>query len=318
MTDCTIILVAFYGDSWVPSCISSLGKHVPEGTHLVLVDNSGNRCIASLDLAHFNAEVISSDRPLGFAEANNLALSRARLLHRTVVFLNQDTFSTDDWLGACQICLAEHPDVGGLTPLTRTYDNAGWDPYFLECARKSIWFAGALDNGKPFEQFYQVPVIPAAAMVVRTELLQRVGPFDPIFGSYYEDYDLCRRIQEANYRVGICTTGNISHFSGSATNSISAERARARWVTRNRVIIRQRAKKENRLSSLVSYLLSTFPRGLVRCLLDRPGAKPLGPYLMAHWDLFRLLPRLLSERCDRIAWENYLEDIAWPRTVGTG
>lgn len=310
--ECSIILIAYHGDAWVPRCISTLAEHVPAGTHLVLVDNTGNRGIATLELRHFDAEIIPTGTPLGFAAANNLALSQATRLESAVAFLNQDTRSTDDWLGACIACLAEHTDVGAVTPLTRTYDGIGWDPYFLECARKSPKLAQAADAGRPYEPFYSVPVIPAAAMVARTVVLQQIGPFDPIFGSYYEDYDLCRRIRHAGFQVGVCTTGSIAHFSGSATNSVAAERRRARWVTRNRVIIRQREAEDSRFLSLLRYLLSTFPRGLARGLLGRPGAKPAGPYLAAHWDLLKLAPRLVSARRDRAAWQRYLREIGWP------
>mgnify|MGYP003464702231 CR=1 FL=1 len=100
--------------------------------------------------------------------------------------------------------------------------------------------------------------------------------------------------------------------SGSATNTVAAGRRRARWVTRNRVIIRQREAAGRRPLSLLRYLLSTFPRGLARSLLGRGGAKPARPYLAAHWDLLKLAPRLLSARRDAAAWQRYLHDIGWP------
>ena len=58
--------------------------------------------------------------------------------------------------------------------------------------------------------------------------------------------------------------------------------------------------------------------GMARSLLRRPGAKPLGPYLAAHWDLLKLMPRLLSERLDRAVWQAYLREIGWPPASGAG
>ena len=305
-------MIAFHGDRWVPDCIDSLAQSLVNRYDLVIVDNMGNCVLSELDLSHFESEIIESNHALGFAAANNLALSQSSLLSSYVAFLNQDTLSRNDWLRACIDCLESHPDIGAVSPLTRSYDWEGWDPYFLECAQQSQEFVWDLEPDSPLQPFYEVPVIPAVAMVVRTHVLKEAGPFDPIFGSYYEDYDLCHRIRHAGYRVGVCTAATIAHYSGSATNSPVAERQRARGVTRNRVIYRQRLVEGNRLLSLLRYLLLTFPRGLVRSAVGRQGAKPLGAYLLAHWDLFRLLPRLVSRSYDQGRWRQYLASIAWP------
>jgi GT2 family glycosyltransferase len=309
---CSLIIVAYHSDSWLPACIETLSEVVPTQTHLVLVDNTGNSCIGDIDLSSFDAEILNCEAPLGFAAANNFALVKSRKLREFVAFVNQDTRSNEDWLTPCLECLRELPGVAAVTPLTMNYDSADWDPYFLECARKSPGFASEVDGHGRFDPFYEVPVIPAAAMLVRTETLRIVGPFDPIYDSYYEDYDLCYRLIRAGYRAGVCTAGRICHHGGSATTSVAAERRRARWVTRNRVIVRQREFEGSRLLAFLQHWAFVFPRDLARSLLRRPGAKPPGPYLAAHWDLLKLAPRLVSARRDAAAWQTYLHDIGWP------
>jgi GT2 family glycosyltransferase len=292
--------------------MSSLAEVAAPQTHLLLVDNAGNTLIDDLDISAFDGEIIRASQPLGFAEANNLALVRACRLESAVVFLNQDTLSRENWINSCLRCLDDHPEVAAVTPLTRNYDGTDWDPYFLECAHRSSGFARALDAGDRFDSFYSVPTIPAAAMVVRSLALAQVGPFDPVYGSYYEDYDLCHRFRKAGWKVGISTGGTVCHYSGSATWDEAAERRRARWVTRNRVIIDQRTRGSRRLTGVLKHAGITFPRGLVRSLLRRPGAKAVGPYLAAHWDLLKLSPRLLSERRDQAIWGLYLRQLGWP------
>lgn len=281
----------------------------------MLVDNFGNSVISDLDLDAFQHQVLKTPRPMGFAEANNFALIHADELGKYIIFLNQDTRSDGCWVDPCIDFLENHPSTGALTPLTVNHDDSGYEPYFLECARKSPAFAQDQDAGGALGTFYETPVIPAAAMVVRRAVLEEVGPFDPIYGSYYEDYDLCQRIRRAGYNVGICSGGTIQHYSGSATTTVEAERRRARWVTRNRVILKQREGGHGP-GGLLAHFLFTFPRGLARSLLRRAGAKPLRPYLAAHWDLLRLAPRLVSKRCDETLWRRYLTEIGWPRTEG--
>ncbi len=89
----SVILVAYYGDKWLPDCINSLQQSSAERLHLVLVDNTGNTILDDLDFTGFDYEVISTPHPMGFAEANNYALSHASYLEKFVLFLNQDTVS---------------------------------------------------------------------------------------------------------------------------------------------------------------------------------------------------------------------------------
>lgn len=307
-----VVILAFQGDRWVRPCIASLASAQPARLAITVVDNGRSTDLSAISWGNLEHEVLSVSEPLGFAAANNHALVRGRFRGRFTAFLNQDTVSPGDWLTPCIDLMQSRPDIGALTPMTRSYDGQGWDPYFLECARQSAAFTRDFAAGQPLAAFYATEVIPAAAMVVRSDVLRAVGPFDPIYGSYYEDYDLCRRIREAGYRVGVCSGGTVCHFSGSATNTEAAERRRARWITRNRVIERQRSCDGNRFMSWLAYWLAGFPRGLARSLLRRPGAKPLGPYLAAHWDLVRLTPRLVSAAQDGRAWRCYLAEIGWP------
>jgi len=308
----TVIVVAYHGDQWLPNCLHSLALASSKQLHLVLVDNSGNLIIEKLDLSSFSTEVLRTPRALGFADANNFALMEASHLEDTVLFLNQDTISPSLWLHNCMECLQSNPEIGAIAPLTMTYDWGTWDPHFLECARRSDDFRRDCDMGINLKKFYEVPAIPAAAMVIRTDILRAIGPFDQIYVSYYEDYDLCRRIYESGFKVAICTTNKIAHYSGSATFTKAAEGRRARWITRNRVIYKVRAVSKHRWRALFKYMVLKFPHNLARSLLKRPSAKPLLPFLLGHWDLLFLLPRLVSESYDRSQWKQSLKSIGWP------
>lgn len=308
----SVLLIAFHGDRWLPDCLSTLASASSGRSHLILVDNSGNSIIPSLDLSAFDAEVLHTGQPMGFAEANNFGLVHATHLEDHILFLNQDTVSTPGWIDTCCAMIAQQPDIAALTPLTRNYTLEDWEKYFLECALLSDSFAQAIGAEMSLKGFHETPVIPAAAMLVRRDALISSGPFDPIYESYYEDYDLCFRLRRTGGRVGVCGDAVLGHFSGSASQSPAAERRRARWVSRNQVIYTARTSAAARWSYFLCHFLLEFPRGLLRSLLRRPGAKPLAPYLSAHASLLALLPRLISVRRDNQAWQAYLNTIHWP------
>lgn len=310
----SVLLIAYHGDAWLPACITSLAAASRRRLHLVLVDNSGNTGIEDLDLSAFDAEVLATPRPMGFAEANNYALAHARHLEDTVLFLNQDTVSPAGWIDRCLAALAAVPTLGAVSPLIRTYDGTGWDPSFLACVPGSVTLpppeTSDVEGG-----VFEADHAPAPALLVRTDVLRAVGPFDPVYGSYYEDYDLCLRIRRTGARIGFCRDATIHHYSGSTTTTPERERKRMRQIIRNRTLYHLRASGRPRGPQVARQFLVDLPRRLLRGLLGTPSSQPPGVVLQAAADLVRLAPRLASEAKDRAAWEAYLAALGWPDRV---
>ena len=308
----TIVLVAYYGDKWLPACIDSLATASQRPVRLILVDNAGNRCISDLDLARFEHCVVRPPHRLGFSEANNFALGYTDERDEIICFLNQDTRGRAGWLDECIEQFHAEPQLGALSPAIHTYDWRQWDPAFWDCARGAAEFPANAAVEDRLRPLYAAPRITAAAMLVRNAVLRQVGPFDPIFGSYYEDYDLCRRIRRAGYTIGICGTARLAHFSGSSTSDRRAERRRARLIVRNRVIDRLREAGRHRLRAMLPYVFYRLPYNACRSLWGTPSSQPLSVLMGGHLDLLPILDRLLSERRDRQHWQAYLESLNWP------
>lgn len=309
----SVVVVAYHAARWLAPCLASLACASAARVRLVLVDNGGNdNCIPGT-CPDFDYVRLQTDRSLGFAEANNFALrSVVGGDSEAICFLNQDTLGDPGWLDACLECLRLRPDVGAVSPLLRTYDGAGWDPGFQDCSAASAHFLRDRDKGRFEDDFYAVPRVSAAAMVVRRVALVQAGPFDPIFGSYCEDYDLCRRIREAGFGVGISSRKAVQHFSGSSTTTDAAFRRRTRQIYRNRAILRFREAGRERWPEIVRYACCTAPRNLARGIIRTPSSQPVGVQLAALGDLVRLGTRLVSAERDEAAWLQYLASIDWP------
>lgn len=313
-----IIIVAYHSDRWLNACVQSLcARTPPDLVDILIADNGGNHQLTeAINVAEPTISVVTTPGLLSFADANNYALANGGLDAEYVCFLNQDTITREDWLGACTRLLGIDSGIGAVIPLIENYDGTAWDEAFVTCARPAPALyervqTGATARFDDLPEFIEVPEVTAAAMVVRTEALQKAGPFDPIFGSYYEDYDLCRRIAQAGYKVGVCTRGRVGHFGGSVTTDRKAYLRRAKWIARNRVIYSARWKWNNRPLGLLRYMLVEFPWNLARSLFGRSRV-PFSAFLAAHKDLIPLLPRLVSATRDRGAWRRYLKELGWP------
>ena len=311
----SIILIAYYADKWLPACIESLKKASQEHMHLVLVDNAGNTIIDELDLSGFDAEIIKTPGPLGFAEANNYALVHAKRLEEAIVFLNQDTTSHEGWVDQCLECLARDASIGAVSPLILNYDATAWDPSFLDCVdEKQLPEPGGGVADQSVAWFFARHA-PAPCLIVRKDVLRETGPFDPVFGSYYEDYDLCLRISRKGYQIAYCENARVNHFSGSATTTRERELKRMRQIIRNRTIYRLRDSSLPRPISYIKTLGFEMPRRLFRGVWGTASSQPPSVVLSAYSDLLRLATRLVSKRVDKKVWSSYLEEIGWPHHI---
>lgn len=311
----SVIIPAYFGDAWLPECLATLAQASRRRLHLILVDNHGNSCIDSLDLRAFDAEILRCPRPMGFADANNFALLHASGIGDCVLFLNQDIRSTPGWLDACLDHMEADPAIAAISPVILDYDLATPETWFLECANRSVDFARALREGALAGSFFAVPLLPAAALLVSSNNLLAAGPFDPLYGSYYEDYDFCQRLARTGGVLGICGTARVGHYSGSASTSPEAEVRRSRNVLRNHVIYETRHGEAGRFANLMRHFVIEAPRQCLRALLRRPGAKPLRAVVSAQWSLLGILPRLASARRDASAWQDSLNELHWPDGV---
>lgn len=306
----SILLIAYHGDRWLPDCLETLAGASTERLHLILVDNAGNTIIDDLDLSAFDAEVLSTPRPMGFAEANNFGLTEASELGEAVLFLNQDTKSPSGWIDECTRMLEVHPQLGAASPCIRTYRDDGWDPSFLTCLSEEQESSVKADAVE--EEILITQNAPAPALLIRTDVLMETGPFDPVYGSYYEDYDLCRRIREKGYKLGFCHDACIRHFSGGSTTTKEQQWRRMRQVIRNRVLFELRERDGPRWQAALSHFLWDFPHRLARGLAGTPSSQPPWVTLRAYGDLLRLGRRVFSSSHDEAEWEAYLSSLGWP------
>ena len=306
----SIILVAYDGDRWLPNCLDTLADGSTQPLHLVLVDNSGNTILDDLDLSAFDAEVLSTPCPMGFAEANNHALVEASHLEDAVLFLNQDTKSPSGWIDECVRRLREAPSLGAVSPCIRTYEDDEWDPSFLTCLSEQQ--KARLERDSVSSEVIPVQNAPAPALLVRTDVLVETGPFDPVYGSYYEDYDLCRRIRDEGHSIGFCRDARIRHFAGGSTTTEQQQRRRMRQVIRNRVLYELREGDGPRWWTAVRRFLLDFPHRLARGVAGTSSSQPPLVTLKAYGDLLRIFDRLVSERRDEAKWMAYLDEIGWP------
>ena len=72
-----------------------------------------------------------------------------------------------------------------------------------------------LDSNKPLE----VDAISGAALMIRKSVFDRIGGFDEKFFFYFEDNDLCRRVQKNDGKICYFPKAEVVHFGGKSTEN---------------------------------------------------------------------------------------------------
>ncbi|MBN1139595.1 MAG: glycosyltransferase family 2 protein [Anaerolineae bacterium] len=162
-------------------------------------------------------EFIANGQNLGFAGGANVGLEHARRQKADYVFfVNNDTILDKSLLRELVRAAEGRPQAGLLTPKIYYYD----DPTL-------VWSAGARwvlfpprvkmiglrkRDGPRYDLLRQVEYATGCALLIRREVLDTVGGFDPIYWPiYHEDYDYCARVTKAGWEIWYVPTARMWH-----------------------------------------------------------------------------------------------------------
>lgn len=234
----SVIMVLHNQAEWSARALHSLCRERDPQTELILIDNASSDQTGALLNQLRGATVIRIEKNLGFGEACNVGVEKAR--GQTILFLNNDVQLQPGAIRAAEQALDSAPDIGAvggrLIHFEGSLQEAGgvlWRNYYCQAYGR-----GASPIQSEFEFRRMVDYCSAAFLMVRTEVLKHLGGFDPVFSpAYYEDLDLCVRIQENGWRILYEPRALIQHAEFGSSSS----RARAfELMDRNRQIFGER------------------------------------------------------------------------------
>jgi N-acetylglucosaminyl-diphospho-decaprenol L-rhamnosyltransferase len=239
-----VVIVNYNTVDLLRRCLDAvLASTVPCSLDLFVVDNgSTDGSVASVSERYPNVSLIASQRNLGFAGANNLALERVMERWRraekppghAVLLLNSDCFVEPNAIAVASRFLDDHPEVGVVGPKVILPDGnldlacrrsfptpssafwklsglARWIPDSPRFARYNLTY---LDP----DETYEVDAVMGAFMVVRLEAIDDAGLLDDAFFMYGEDLDWCYRIKQHGWKVYYHPEAWVLHYKGATSS----------------------------------------------------------------------------------------------------
>lgn len=223
----SIISVTYNDANVIQGFLQSLLKsEVCDGSldsEVFVVDNASRDETVQIikEQDHF-VRLTELEENVGFSRANNKALAQSR--GRYVCFLNPDTKFSKGVFKALISYLEENQEVGAVTPKVLLPDGSldlNTRRNFPTPMSALMHFFGVAGSGYYIsgkeDEIQEVPACGGAFLLVKREVLQKVGDWDEDFFLYGEDLDLCYRIREEGWKITYVPTVSILHYGGVST-----------------------------------------------------------------------------------------------------
>jgi hypothetical protein len=275
--DISFITITYNGFNDTCDLIDSLKARIKSVSYeIIVVDNASIQNEADmLKVRYADVITIRSNSNLGFSGGNNLGIKVASGDY--IFIINNDTFIEDDGMMALVKRLESSPRAGGVSPKIRyaapprLIQFAGFTPLSAVTMRNSCPGNGELDNGE-YDIPHPTPYLHGAAMMVKREVIERVGLMPEIYFLYYEEMDWCTNITGHNYELWYEPQCTVFHKESQSTGQDSP--LKTFYMTRNRMLYAWRnLPRRNRLLSVMYQMTIAAGKKIIVEMLHRRFAQ---------------------------------------------
>jgi GT2 family glycosyltransferase len=225
---------------------------------VTVVDNgSSDHSLPEIRKRYPRVRIIENGRNLGFAEGNNIGIREKSCPY--VLLLNGDAVVSKNILKDLVGALQADPGAGIAGPAIMYHEN----PERVWCAGGSIGlfgYAAHLGKGRKMDSCRRpgvVDYICGCAILIRRELLNKIGLLDAEYFTYFEDADFCFRARRAGYRCLYVPSPSVWHKTEAEW---IASPVQAYYYTRNPVIFAKKNLEGFRKAIFIlSQVMLIFP-----------------------------------------------------------
>jgi GT2 family glycosyltransferase len=261
---------------------------------------------------------------LGFAQANNQGCEVAR--GKYILLLNNDTLVEPDFLSKLVSRIEKDSSLGVIQPKIYMMDKPGYldncGSFLTRIGFLSHWGFGEKD-GKEFNSEREIFSAKGACMLIRREVIEKVGLFDPDFVSYFEESDFCWRVWLGGWKVLFYPETSICHKIGFTIRRLDVVNLNFHYYKNRISSLTKNLGTFNLLTILPLHLAISF--GIFISMLLRGRAKESLIIVKAIlWNVI-FLPKLLKKRAwvqkmrklgDRELFKKILLPVNWSKFYG--
>jgi len=256
MPNVFVSIVNFDGAKNTLDCLKSLDGVVKRdfSLNIVIVDNGSSEklILDEKKYKNFSLKLINSDKNLGFSGGQNLGMKYALENGADfIVVLNNDVILDKNIFVELLKTFEEKNDCAVASP--KIYFAKGFEFHKQRYKEKDlgnvIWYAGGkmdwnniigshrgvdeVDKGQ-YEKQEETDFASGCCIMLKREVLKKVGFFDEKYFLYYEDNDFNQRVKKRGYKIYYQPKAILWHLNAGSSGSGSA--LHDYYITRNRLL----------------------------------------------------------------------------------
>jgi GT2 family glycosyltransferase len=239
----SIITINYNHPEITCALLRSLRNITYPSVEIIVLDNDSREDSPAIIVESFPEIIfIQSEKNLGFAGGNNLAVRRAKGDY--ILFLNNDTEVVPGFLEPLVAKLEAHKTIGAVSPKIKYFNSpdtiqysgqADINPYTI---RSYGYGYGSKDSGQ-FDMDTPTSFVHGAAMMLPREVIFKVGLMAECYFLYYEELDWGARIRKNGYELWYVYNSTVYHKESMSTGKFSPfktyymNRSRLLYLRRN-------------------------------------------------------------------------------------
>ncbi|RYG66225.1 glycosyltransferase family 2 protein [bacterium] len=231
----SVIIVSYNTREMTLDCLRVLFENMGDTrAEVFVVDNASiDGSAAAIKAAFPSVQLIENPENAGFGAANNLAMERAR--GEYFLLLNSDAFIRPGAIQALIDTLQRDKDIAAVGPKLLNKDgtlqrscwrfpspgqawieNLGLAALLRGRSRFGDYRRWAHDSEKP------VDFAIGACLLIKRDVYEKIGGFDPSFWMYAEETDWQKRMRTAGYSIWFTPRAEVEHWGGASGASNKA------------------------------------------------------------------------------------------------
>ena len=266
--------------------LESLRKVTYPNFETLVVDNgSPNKSPYAIKEKYPEVQLIISEKNLGFAGGNNIALKQAKGDY--ILLLNNDTEVKPDFLDSLVELMESNAEIGIASSKILYYyeDNviqyAGSSPINHITSRNKAYGNKEKDNGQ-FDEVTETSYPHGACMMIRKSVLEELGLLYEGYFLYYEELDFAERVKRAGYKIYYQPNSSILHKESISTGKNSP--LKTYYMNRNRVLfLRRNIKGITFLLAMIYFHVIALPKNTIKYLFQKKHLSSL--YRGVAWNI---------------------------------
>ena len=225
-TKLSIIIVTWNTAQITKKCVETINEYLP-GSEIIIVDNGSQDDTVALLSKIKNVKIIENQANLGFAKANNIGLRSATSEY--IVFMNSDIELLDSKISDMVEYLKNNPNIGIIGPKFLNPDltpqASAFPPQTALNAFKEFWLnqKDAFSKYTPTNsQPVKVAYISGGCLATKKDFFKSIGSWNEKYFFYFEDMDLCRKVNQVGKDVVFYPLCQIIHRHGASGKNLAS------------------------------------------------------------------------------------------------